>query len=112
MMRTKGKRGDEEIGIAVVRAGEIIGKHQVIFSSQAETIEITHTAHDRTVFAKGALRAATWIKDKKPGLYDMQDLRAQRTIQFAAGSLAVGLVLSSSWSLLPVQCCSERFTPC
>lgn len=68
------KRDDNEIGMHSVRAGSIVGEHEVIFSSQDETISIKHIANSKSVFAAGALRAAAFIKNKKPGLYNMSDL--------------------------------------
>lgn len=69
-----GTRPQGEIGIQTVRAGDIIGDHTVLFAGNNERIEITHRAHTRQNFAQGALRAARWIKDKKPGLYSMMDV--------------------------------------
>lgn len=68
------KREKNEIGIHSIRAGTIVGEHEVIFSGKDETISITHTATSKKVFAFGAVRAAEFIKDKKPGLYSMEDL--------------------------------------
>ncbi len=68
------KREKNEIGIHSIRAGTIVGEHEVIFSGKDETISITHTATSKKVFAFGAIRAAEFIKDKKPGLYSMEDL--------------------------------------
>jgi 4-hydroxy-tetrahydrodipicolinate reductase len=62
------------IGIHSVRAGDITGEHEVIFSTQGETVTLSHTAHSRDCFAKGALRAAKWLIGKKPGLYTMADV--------------------------------------
>ncbi len=67
-----GERAKKEIGIQTIRAGDIVGEHTVIFGGLGERIEITHKASSRDTFARGALRAALWIKDKPPGLYDMQ----------------------------------------
>jgi 4-hydroxy-tetrahydrodipicolinate reductase len=69
-----GERTKKEIGIQTVRAGDIVGDHTVMFGGLGERIEITHKASSRDTFARGALRAAQWISDKKPGLYDMQDV--------------------------------------
>lgn len=68
------KRDSNEIGIHAVRAGSIVGEHEVIFSSQDETISITHIANSKSVFAAGALKAAEFIKNKSPGLYNMNNL--------------------------------------
>jgi 4-hydroxy-tetrahydrodipicolinate reductase len=69
-----GERRADEIGIQTFRAGDIVGEHTILFGGMGERIEITHRAHSRDTFARGALRAARWILDKKPGLYDMQDV--------------------------------------
>jgi 4-hydroxy-tetrahydrodipicolinate reductase len=66
------KRGD--IGFAALRGGSVVGEHTVIFSGDGEQIEIAHKATDRALFARGALRAALWGRDKKPGLYSMTDV--------------------------------------
>ncbi len=62
-----------ERGVASVRAGSIVGEHAVRFDGPDETIELKHTAHSRDLFARGALHAAAWLVDQKPGLYDMVD---------------------------------------
>jgi len=62
------------IGIHAVRAGDITGEHEVTFSTLGETIKISHRAHTRDVFARGALRAAQWLVGKKPNLYSMADV--------------------------------------
>jgi 4-hydroxy-tetrahydrodipicolinate reductase len=62
------------IGMHAIRAGDIVGKHTVIYSTQGETITISHEAHSRDTLARGALRAAQWVLDQKPGLYSMQDV--------------------------------------
>ena len=69
-----GERSAREIGIQAIRAGDIVGEHTVLFGGLGERIEITHKASSRDTFARGALRAALWLQDKKPGLYDMQDV--------------------------------------
>jgi len=66
------KKGD--IGIHAVRAGDIVGIHSVIFSTLGETITLNHTAHSRDTLARGALRAAQWLINQKPGLYSMADV--------------------------------------
>ena len=63
-----------EIGVHVIRGGDIVGDHSVLFSGNFETIELSHRAYDRTVFAHGALKAARWVVGKKPGLYGMHDV--------------------------------------
>ena len=69
-----GERDPSSIGFATVRGGDIVGDHTVLFAGTGERIEITHKASSRATFALGALRAARFIKEKKPGLYDMQDV--------------------------------------
>jgi 4-hydroxy-tetrahydrodipicolinate reductase len=69
-----GERPKGRICVHSVRAGGIAGEHTVIFAGEDETIEITHRASSRDVFAKGAIKAAKYIIDKSPGLYDMQDV--------------------------------------
>jgi 4-hydroxy-tetrahydrodipicolinate reductase len=60
------------IGFSVVRAGDIVGEHTVVFAAEGERIEITHRATDRMIFARGALRAAEWLAGRPAGLYGMQ----------------------------------------
>jgi len=69
-----GERGAGDIGFSVVRGGDIVGEHTVLFAGEGERIEITHRASSRQVFAVGAMRAAAWIHERPPGLYDMQDV--------------------------------------
>jgi 4-hydroxy-tetrahydrodipicolinate reductase len=69
-----GERTKKEIGIQTIRGGDIVGDHTVMFCGLGERIEITHKASSRDTFARGALRAASWIVKQKPGLYDMQDV--------------------------------------
>ena len=69
-----GKRTVKEIGIQTIRAGDIVGEHTVIFGGLGERIEITHRASSRDTFARGALKAALWVSQQAPGLYDMQDV--------------------------------------
>ncbi len=69
-----GKRPKNQIGVSVIRGGDIVGDHTVYFIGQGERLELTHRAYSRDTFAKGAVRAALWLEDKKPGLYTMQDV--------------------------------------
>lgn len=69
-----GERAAGTIGFSAVRGGEIVGEHTVLFAGAGERVEITHRAASRTVFAQGAMRAAAWIAERAPGLYDMQDV--------------------------------------
>ena len=56
----------------------MVGRHEIIFGGVGESITITHEAHSRDTFAKGALEAAAWIHNKPPGLYTMKDVLAGR----------------------------------
>jgi len=69
-----GAREAGSIGFSVVRGGNIVGEHKAMFIADEERIEINHIASDRMVFAKGAVRAAVWLKDQQPGWFDMQDV--------------------------------------
>jgi 4-hydroxy-tetrahydrodipicolinate reductase len=69
-----GERPLAEIGVHAVRAGDIVGDHTVLFAGPGERLEITHRAHSRETFARGAVRAALWVAGRKPGLYDMADV--------------------------------------
>jgi 4-hydroxy-tetrahydrodipicolinate reductase len=74
------ERKRDEIGFSVIRAGDIVGEHTVMFADEGERIEITHKASSRMTFASGAMRAALWIADKPSGLYDMQDVLGLRDL--------------------------------
>ena len=69
-----GERTKEEIGMQVVRAGDIVGEHTVLFGGIGERLEIIHRSHSRDNFARGAIRAALWVVNQPNGLYDMQDV--------------------------------------
>lgn len=69
-----GARTSTEVGIHSLRGGDVIGDHTVMFAALGERIELTHKASDRSIFARGALRAAQWIVSRQPGVYDMQDV--------------------------------------
>jgi 4-hydroxy-tetrahydrodipicolinate reductase len=69
-----GARRSGDIGFASLRGGSVTGDHSVIFAGAMERIELTHRAEDRTMFARGAVKAALWARDKKPGLYSMADV--------------------------------------
>lgn len=73
-----GARDRKTIGFATIRAGEIVGDHTVLFAGAGERVEITHRAENRATFASGALRAAHWLAQQPPGLYDMQDVLGLR----------------------------------
>jgi len=68
------RREKGEIGISSIRIGSVVGKHEVMFSDGVETLTITHEAHDKALFAVGAVRAATFLVKQKAGLYDMQSI--------------------------------------
>jgi 4-hydroxy-tetrahydrodipicolinate reductase len=69
-----GERKAQTIGFATVRAGDIVGEHTAMFADIGERVEITHKASSRMTFANGAVKAASWLKSKKSGLYDMRDV--------------------------------------
>lgn len=69
-----GERGPDEIGVHAVRGGDIVGEHTVLFAGPGERIELTHKATDRMIFARGALKAAQWVVQQRPGVHDMQDV--------------------------------------
>jgi 4-hydroxy-tetrahydrodipicolinate reductase len=71
-----GERDSKTIGFETIRAGDIVGDHTVLFAGMGERVEITHKASSRMTFAKGAMRATLWLKGRKAGLYDMQDVLA------------------------------------
>lgn len=69
-----GERKKNEVGVSVIRCGDIVGEHTVIYSTYGEKIEIKHTATSRETFARGAILAAKWILNKPAGLYTMADV--------------------------------------
>ena len=69
-----GPRPPGAIGFAALRGGGIVGEHSVLFAAEDEIITLSHSARDRSLFARGALAAAVWVAGKPPGLYDMQDV--------------------------------------
>jgi 4-hydroxy-tetrahydrodipicolinate reductase len=69
-----GERTKKEIGMQSVRGGDIVGEHTVYFIGMGERIEISHRAMNRDMFARGAVRACQWLREKNSGLYDMQDV--------------------------------------
>ncbi len=69
-----GARHAGDIGFANLRGGTVVGEHSVIFAGPAERIELTHKAEDRMIFARGALHAAAWARNQRPGLYSMADV--------------------------------------
>jgi len=73
-----GERTAAEIGMHALRGGDVVGDHTVIYANVGERLELTHRASSRDTFAKGALRAAKWVLQQPPGLYDMQDVLGLR----------------------------------
>jgi len=69
-----GERTIDEVGVFAVRAGDIVGEHTVMFCALGERIELSHKAHSRQTFAKGAAEAALWVISQKAGLYTMKDV--------------------------------------
>ena len=69
-----GARNRGDIGFSVIRGGDIVGEHEVLFAGAGERIVLKHMATDRALFAKGALQAAMWGLDQKPGHYSMSDV--------------------------------------
>ena len=69
------KRDKYEIGMSSIRGGNIVGEHTVAFMGNFETFEIKHTSYSRNVFAEGALKAAEFIVNQKPGMYAMEDMK-------------------------------------
>jgi 4-hydroxy-tetrahydrodipicolinate reductase len=69
-----GARRSGDIGFASLRGGSVTGDHSVIFAGPMERIELTHRAEDRTMFAQGAIKAALWARNQKPGFYSMADV--------------------------------------
>ncbi len=68
-----GERTKDEISVMALRGGDIVGRHTVGFYNDGEFIELNHTATSRNTFSKGAIRAASWLADKKAGLYSISD---------------------------------------
>ena len=73
-----GARKHEEIGVLAGRGGDVVGDHTAYFLGLGDRIEITHRASSRETFARGAVRAAMWLADRDPGLYDMRDVLGMR----------------------------------
>ena len=70
----QGKRTPEEIGIHSIRMGNIVGEHQVIIGTQSQTITLKHEAHNRALFAEGAIAAADFLISQSAGMYDMKSM--------------------------------------
>ena len=69
-----GERSGKEIGVMSLRSGDVVGEHTVSFGALGERLELTHRAHSRDTFARGALRAVRWLGNRGPGLYSMHDV--------------------------------------
>jgi len=69
-----GARETGTIGFATLRGGSVVGDHSVILAGTGERITLSHQAEDRSIFARGAVKAALWARDRKPGLYSMLDV--------------------------------------
>ncbi len=74
-----GERRQGELGFAVIRGGDIVGDHTVLFAGTGEQVTLGHRATDRAVFARGALRAALWLASQSPGRYFMRDFIGLKT---------------------------------
>jgi 4-hydroxy-tetrahydrodipicolinate reductase len=72
-----GERKSGAIGFHALRGGDVIGDHTVLFAGEGERLELTHKSSDRSIYAKGALRAAQWARQKSNGYYSMQDVLAR-----------------------------------
>ena len=73
-LNKKGNLQKNKINFFIIRKGNTIGKHSVLFNNKIENIELKHTAFSRELFADGALKAAIWISKKNKGLFSMQDM--------------------------------------
>ncbi len=69
-----GKRGEGAIGFATLRGGSVVGDHSVIFAGEEERITLSHSAENRSIFARGAVRGAEWLIGREPGRYCMEDV--------------------------------------
>ena len=76
----EGPRRRGTIGFASLRGGTVVGDHSVVLAGEGERLELAHKAEDRSIFAKGALRAAIWGQGRGPGLFDMQDVLGLRRV--------------------------------
>ncbi len=69
-----GERPDQQVGVHALRGGSVVGEHTVVFAGPSERIELSHSAGDRSIFARGALTAAKWVHGKEPGIYRMGEV--------------------------------------
>ena len=84
-----GQRTPTEIGVHAVRGGDVVGEHTVLFADVGERVELVHRASNRETFALGALRAAAWLRDRAPGLYDMEDVLGLNSLPTTERSLSL-----------------------
>jgi len=75
-----GARRAGDIGFAALRGGSVVGEHTVVFAGPGERIELAHRAEDRSLFARGAIKAALWGRDQRPGYYTMADVLGLTTM--------------------------------
>lgn len=73
-----GERKTGEVGVHSVRGGSVVGDHTVIFAAEGERVELVHKAADRAIFARGAVKAASWVVGKPAGIYGMEDVLSLR----------------------------------
>ena len=69
-----GARETGSIGFATLRGGSVVGEHSIILAGEGELVTLSHSAGDRSIFARGAVKAALWARDQKPGFYSMLDV--------------------------------------
>jgi 4-hydroxy-tetrahydrodipicolinate reductase len=69
-----GARETGSIGFATLRGGSVVGEHSIVLAGEGELVTLSHSAGDRSIFARGAVKAALWARDQKPGLYSMLDV--------------------------------------
>lgn len=69
-----GARPEAEIGVMTLRGGDVVGEHTLVLAALGERLELTHRAHDRSIFARGAVRAAKWVLGQPSGRYGMRDV--------------------------------------
>jgi 4-hydroxy-tetrahydrodipicolinate reductase len=86
-----GARPDGAIGFSVMRGGGIVGDHSVVFAAEDEIVTLSHSARDRTLFARGAVEAAVWVAGRRPGLYDMSDVLGFRAGEATSSPFATSL---------------------
>ncbi len=75
-----GARTEGSIGFSVLRGGDVVGDHTVMFAGEGERLELTHKASSRAIFARGAIRSAQWLHGQPPGLYSMRDVLGLRKL--------------------------------